>query len=181
MRRSSRFSLTTTACAALCASALFCAGGYRLISLSDLEYKTCRLSNPDAGIAVSVSKQPLYETGNRAAYEASIRRKTGVFAVRIENKGLFPLYIDSGHVRVLDGSGNPAAVVKNVQEASKAFGAGRSFGYDIAANPLLGKTLYPGESYDAFICVSTPGDPYFATYYLRFAGKDGETLTEARF
>jgi hypothetical protein len=177
MKHSSCIPLALLACAA----ALSCAGGYKLISLGDLEYKTCWLSKPSAGIAVFASKQPLYETGNMQAYDASVKQKTGVFAVRIENKGALPLRIDSSHIFVLDGSGNPVAVVKNVQEASKAFGAGQAFGYDVAANPLWGRTLEPGKTYDAFICVSTTEDPYFATYYLRFVGNSGETLTEARF
>lgn len=181
MKRSNRTSLALLACAAACAGMLYCAGGYKLISLGDLEYKTCWLSRPTAGIAVFASKQPLYETGNKHAYDASVKRKTGIFAVKVENKSVIPLCIDSGHVLVLDGSGNPAAIVKNTRDASKLLGAGQLLGDDLTANALWGKTLEPGKSYCAFICVTAPKDPYFATYYLRFVGNNGETLTEARF
>ncbi len=181
MKRCNLFPLALLACAAASALSLFCAGGYKLISLDDLEYKRCWLSRPDAGIAVFASKQPLYETGNVQAYDASVKQNAGVFAVKIENKGALPLCIDSGHIFVLDGSGNPAAIVKNARDASKLLGAGQSLGDDVAANALWGKTLEPGKSYCAFICVTAPKDPYFATYFLRFVGNNGETLTEARF
>jgi hypothetical protein len=158
-----------------------CAGGYRLITLSDLEYKKCWQSKPGAGITVSASKQPLYETGNTPAYEASVKQSIGMFAVKIENNGARPVRTDTAHLMVLDGSGNPARIIRNPEAAAKLLGQGQALRGDLASNPLAGNTLESGKSYAAFICVTAQGDPYFATYYLRFLGEDGEVVTEARF
>ncbi len=158
-----------------------CAGSYRLITLSDLEYKKCWQSKPDAGITVSASKQPLYETGNTPAYKASVKRNIGVFAVKIENNGARPLRTDSAHLLVLDGSGNPARTIMSPGAAAQALGQGQALRGDFASNPLAGNPLESGKSYTAFICVAAQGDPYFATYYLRFLGENGEVITEARF
>ncbi len=168
------------ACAALLL-VLACAGGYQLISLGGLAYTKCWLSKPDSRIIVSACKQPLYETGNVNAYKASVKYCVGVFAVKIDNKGVLPLLTDSSHLKVLDGSGNPVGVVTNSDTASKLLGQSRLFGEDLASNPLFGNRLNPDNSYTALICVRTKGDPYFATYFLRFIGEDGALVTEARF
>ncbi len=158
-----------------------CAGSYKMILLSDLDYKKCWLSKPDAGVSVFASKQPLYETRNTIAFRASQKKNLGVFAVRIENTGAQPLSIDSAHVLVLDEAGNPAAIEKDALAAAKLLGAGQPLRDDLASNPLWGNTLDPGKSYCALIAVATAKDPYFATYYLRFVGPHGAPLTEARF
>jgi hypothetical protein len=157
-----------------------CAGSYKYITLSDLDFKKCWLSRPGCGVAVWAVKQPLYETGNKSCYQASVKKNIGVFVVKIENAGTFPLAIDSAHIAVLDGSGNPARAVA-ADSAARLLGGGRALTDDVSSNPLFGKKLETGKSYTAFICMAVQGDPYFATYYLRFFGEDGKVITEARF
>jgi hypothetical protein len=166
----------------VCAGALLlsCAGSYRYITLSDLDYRKCWLRNPDCGLAVWAVKQPLYETKNTGVYKASVKKNIGVFVVKIENTGARPVPIDTAHVSVLDGSGNPAILVAP-DSVSKLLGGGRPLRDDVASNPLFGRFLESGKSYIAFVCMAVQGDPYFATYYLRFKAEDGSVITEARF
>jgi hypothetical protein len=158
-----------------------CCAGYSMMLPGDLEYKKCRTRNSDAGIAVSASKQPLYETRNNRVYRASLKQRVGVFAVKIENTGMRPLCVDSAHIVILDGTGNSAGILTNAAGVSQRLGGGEPLQTDLASYPLWGKTLEPGKSYCAFICVAAPADPYFATYFLRFLGGSGEILTEVRF
>lgn len=157
-----------------------CAGSYRFITLGDLEYRKCWLRNSDKGISVWAVKQPLYETGNNICYQASVKHAVGMFVVKIENRGDRPLRTDSAHIEVLDGSGNPARTMA-ADSAARLLGGGQKMRDDVASNPLFGKFLEIGKSYFAFICVAAQGDPYFATYYLRFFDEDGKVITEARF
>jgi hypothetical protein len=159
---------------------LSCAGSYTYITLSDLDFKKCWQSKPGSGIAVWAVKQPLYETGNKGCYKASVKKSVGIFVVKIENAGTFPLNIDSAHITVLDGSGNSARAIA-ADSAALLLGGGRAFRDDVSSNPLFGNKLESGKSYTAFICLGVQGDPYFATYYLRFFGEDGKVITEARF
>jgi hypothetical protein len=154
--------------------------GYRYITLSDLEYRKCWLRNPDCGLAVWAVKQPLYETKNTACHQASVKKNVGVFVVKIENTGTRPIYTDTAHLSVLDGSGNPAKLLAS-DSVARILGGGNTLKTDVASNPLDGNMLEPGKSYSAFICIATQGDPYFATYYLRFKKEDGAVITEARF
>jgi hypothetical protein len=157
-----------------------CAGSYKYITLSDLEYRKCWLRNPDCGLAVWAVKQPLYETKNTACHQASVKKNVGVFVVKIENTGARPVPVDTAHVFALDGSGNPAKML-SPDTVSKLLGGGQALRDDVASNPLFGRVLEPGKSYIAFVCMAVQGDPYFATYYLRFFGEDGKVITEARF
>lgn len=180
MRRDSRSCPVRSLCAAAAVIVLSCAG-YRMILPSDLDYKKCWLSKSNAGIAVSVSKHPLFDTRNNRAYDASVKRNMGIFAVKIENVGIHPLAIDSAHVLVLDASGNRAQVVRSPETPAKVLKMGPQLRDDLASYSLWGCVLDPGKSYCALICVSTGADPYFATYFLRFIGQNGEILTDARF
>jgi hypothetical protein len=157
-----------------------CAGSYKYITLSDLDYRKCWLRNPDCGLAVWAVKQPLYETKNTACHQASVKKNVGVFVVKIENTSARPVPVDTAHLFALDGSGNPAKML-SPDTVSKLLGGGQALRDDVASNPLFGKLLEPGKSYIAFICMAVQGDPYFATYYLRFFGEDGKVITEARF
>lgn len=157
-----------------------CAGSYKYITLSDLDYRKCWLRNPDCGLAVWAVKQPLYETKNTACHQASVKKNVGVFVVKIENTGARPVPVDTSHLFALDGSGNPAKML-SPDTVSKLLGGGQALKDDVASNPLFGRVLEPGKSYIAFICMSVQGDPYFATYYLRFKREDGTVITEARF
>jgi hypothetical protein len=159
---------------------LSCAGSYKYITLSDLDFKKCWQSKPGSGIAVWAVKQPLYEAGNKSCYQTSVKKSVGIFVVKIENTGTFPLAIDSVHIAVLDGSGNPVKTMAP-DSAARLLGGGRALRDDVASNPIFGNKLESGKSYIAFICMAVQGDPYFATYYLRFFGVDGKVITEARF
>ncbi|HUI90738.1 MAG TPA: hypothetical protein VLX68_00685 [Chitinivibrionales bacterium] len=154
--------------------------GYKYITLSDLDYRKCWLRNPDCGLNVWAVKQPLYETKNNACYQASLKKNVGVFVVKIENAGSRPIPIDSAHLFVLDGSGNPARLLPP-DTVAKLLGGGEALKMDVASNPPFGKFLESGKSYIAFVCTAVQGDPYFATYFLRFKAEDGKVITEARF
>lgn len=154
--------------------------GYKYITLSDLDFRKCWLRNPDCGLNVWAVKQPLYETKNNTCYQASLKKSVGVFVVKMENAGNRPVPIDSAHLFVLDGSGNPAKLL-SPDTVSKLLGGGQPLWTDVASNPLFGKFLEPGKTSIAFICMAVQGDPYFATYYLRFKAEDGSVITEARF
>jgi hypothetical protein len=169
----------TTAIAALLILPVGCSS-YKLITLSDLEYGKCWSRNPDCGLTVWAVKQPLFETGNKKSHQASVKKSVGVFVVKIENTGAGPIPVDSGHLSVLDGSGNPVKVLP-ADTVMKLLGCGKELKEDLASNPLDGNELLPGRSYSAFICVAVQGDPYFATYFLRFTGRDGKVITETRF
>jgi hypothetical protein len=157
-----------------------CAGSYKYITLSDLDFKKCWQSKPGSGIAVWAVKQPLYETGNKSCYQASVKKNVGIFVVKIENTGARPVPVDTAHLFALDGSGNPGKLL-SPDTVSQLLGGGQALRDDIASNPLFGKMLEPGKSYITFICMGVQGDPYFATYYLRFKKEDGTVITEARF
>ena len=180
MKHFSRFPAVLCLCAVVGAGVLYCAG-YKMILPSDLDYKKCWLSKPSAGIEVSASKQPLFETRNNRAYDASVKRNIGIFAVKIQNSGIRPLKVDSAHVLILDGSGNRAEVIRDPAMPAKVLKMGQPLRDDLASYSLWGNVLEPGKSYCALICVATSSDPYFATYFLRFLGENGEVLTDARF
>jgi hypothetical protein len=181
-KKMKQFPITTARTIVLVSLCVLFSGcaGYKLISLSDLDYRKCWLKNPDCGLSVWAVKQPLYETKNTACHQASVKKNVGVFVVKIENTGQRPVPVDAAHLSVLDGTGNPADVL-SPDTVMKLLGGGRPLKDDIASNPLDGNMLEPGKSYSAFICVATQGDPYFATYYLRFKAADGSVITEARF
>jgi len=156
------------------------AGAYRLISISELDFKKCFVSNPESGILVWAVKQPLFESKNKSCYRKSIKKNIGVFAIRIENKGTDTLLLDLDHVKFLDGSGNEFESL-SADTVAKLLGGGNNMKSDLSAYPIVNGFLLPGKIHYAFIYVRTKGDPYFATYYLRFFDKNGKKITDARF
>lgn len=167
----------------LCGAVLVvcCASSRQLLDLTDLSYAKCWLSKPASGIVVSAAKQPLYESGCTGYHVRSIRKHVAVVAVKIENRGLQPVSLDRSHAAFLDGSGNPLEVIDKPSAVAKLLGGGKDLENDFTVYGFQEATLMPGATLAFLVALKVEGDPYFASYFLRFMADDRTVITDSRF